>query len=92
MRTVRLDTAPTGDKREVLIRMGEAFGFPDYYGANLDALADCLADLAEPTTLEWSGWETLQASDPTSFGRIVLVLDDRADVEPAFTVFLVDAD
>jgi RNAse (barnase) inhibitor barstar len=92
MRTVRLDTADLTDKRDVLTRMGERFGFPDYYGRNLDALVDCLRDIAEPVRLEWSGWETLQASDPTAFGRIMLVLDDRADVEPAFTVFLVDAD
>lgn len=92
MRTVRLDTADLADKREVLTRIGEAFGFPDYYGRNLDALADCLGDLAEPTALEWSGWETLQAADPAAFGKIVLVLDDRADVAPPFTVFLVDAD
>lgn len=92
MRIVRVDTSDLGGKREVLERMGEAFGFPDYYGANLDALADCLADLAEPTTLEWSGWQTLQADDPAGFGQVVLVLDDRTEQEPAFAVWLLEAD
>lgn len=27
----------------------EALGLPDYYGRNLSALADCLAEIAEPT-------------------------------------------
>lgn len=92
MRTISLDTADLATRDEVLSRLGVALGFPDYYGRNLDALADCLRDVKEPVRLEWSGWETLQASDPTSFGRIMLVLDDRADVAPEFTVFLVDAD
>lgn len=90
MRTVSLDTADTGDKREVLVRLGAALGFPDHYGANLDALADCLADLTEPTGLEWAGWQTLQADDPTAFGQVVLVLDDRSEQEPAFAVWLLD--
>jgi RNAse (barnase) inhibitor barstar len=29
----------------VLIAIGRAFGFPEWYGANLDALYDCLTDL-----------------------------------------------
>lgn len=90
MRMVRLDTADLADKRAVLVRMGEVLGFPGHYGANLDALADCLADLGEPTGLEWSGWQTLQADDPAAFGQVVLVLDDRTDKEPAFAVWLLD--
>lgn len=90
MRTVRLDTADLASKREVLVRMGEALGFPGYYGANLDALADCLADLGEPTGLEWAGWQTFQAQDPAAFGQVVLVLDDRTEQQPAFAVWLLD--
>lgn len=92
MKTISLDTAALTTRDEVLARIGDVLGFPDYYGRNLDALADCLRDVKEPIRLEWSGWETLQAVDATAFGRIMLVLDDRADVEPEFTVFLVDAD
>jgi RNAse (barnase) inhibitor barstar len=92
MRTIRLDTADLADKREVLTRFGEAFGFPEYYGRNLDALADCLAELTEPTALEWTGWQTLQAADPSAFGRITLVLDDRAEQAPAFAVWLLETD
>ena len=90
MKTVRLDTADTDAREEVLARLGVALGFPAHYGRNLDALADCLAELAEPTGLEWSGWQTLQADDPTGFGRIMLVLDDRTDAEPAFAVWLLE--
>lgn len=92
MRTISLDTAGLTTRDEVLARIGDVLGFPAYYGRNLDALADCLRDVKEPIRLEWTGWQDLQASDATAFGRIMLVLDDRADVEPEFTVFLVDAD
>jgi len=91
MKTVRLDTSDLTGKREVLVRMGEALGFPGHYAANLDALADCLGDLTDPTGLEWSGWQTFQADDPAAFGQVVLVLDDRTEQQPAFAVWLLDA-
>lgn len=93
MRTVALDTSDTGDKTEVLTRIGAALDFPAHYGRNLDALADCLADLTGAVGLEWSGWETFQATDPTSFGKVLLVLDDHAESAAGFAVWLVaDAD
>lgn len=32
-------------KQQVLAQIAEAFHFPDYFGNNLDALADCLTDM-----------------------------------------------
>jgi len=32
----------------------EALGFPDYYGSNLSALADCLAETAKPTIVTFA--------------------------------------
>lgn len=92
MRTVSVETAGLTTRDAVLAALGEALGFPDYFGRNLDALADCLGDLDEPIRLEWSGWQDLQATDATGFGRVLLVLDDRAEEPPAFSVWLVDAD
>jgi hypothetical protein len=39
------------DKEELLVRMGRALGFPDYYGANWDAFDECLRDLPAATLL-----------------------------------------
>lgn len=58
-RTVVVPAAAS--KHEVLVAFGEALGFPGYYGANLDALNDCLQDLAaelangegERLTVQW---------------------------------------
>lgn len=33
------------------VTLAEELEFPDYYGANWDALADCLGDVREPTRI-----------------------------------------
>ncbi len=46
-RFVHADLSACKDRTAVLKEIGRAFAFPDWYGANLDALYDCLTDLAE---------------------------------------------
>jgi len=43
--TIILNAARMGTKEEAHEYLKKAFGFPDYYGGNLDALADCLGEL-----------------------------------------------
>jgi RNAse (barnase) inhibitor barstar len=31
--------------------LAESLGFPDYYGMNLDALADCLSEVTDPARI-----------------------------------------
>lgn len=42
----RIDLAGCVDKEGSLARIGETLQFPDWFGANWDALADCLGDLS----------------------------------------------
>jgi len=42
----RVPLAGAGAKQELLRRFAEALGFPDWFGANWDALEDCLTDLS----------------------------------------------
>lgn len=42
----RVDLAGCTDKRQLLERIAAALAFPDWFGYNWDALADCLADLS----------------------------------------------
>jgi Barstar (barnase inhibitor) len=42
----RVDLAGAADKEALLLRVAQALGFPHWFGANWDALEDCLADLA----------------------------------------------
>jgi hypothetical protein len=42
----RIDLAGCTDREQVLARIARALDFPDWFGGNWDALADCLADLS----------------------------------------------
>lgn len=46
-RYVEIDCSGLQDRKAVLTAIGRALSFPDWYGANLDALYDCLTDLAQ---------------------------------------------
>lgn len=69
-------------KAELLEAFGAALEFPDYYGRNLDALADCLGDLPD-TVLLWEGWGTLARADEAAFALVLRILTERAqDADP----------
>ncbi len=42
-----LDGKRMTSKEEAHAYLKEAFGFPEYYGGNLDALHDCLTEMGE---------------------------------------------
>ena len=69
----------TGDLAAVLQALGRGLGFPEWYGANLDALNDCLTDFswneAPGYVVILSGADTLHAlGEP--FAQINRVLDN----------------
>ncbi|MEO5565947.1 MAG: barstar family protein [Luteimonas sp.] len=43
---VAVDLSGCIEKSQALARIAAALGFPDWFGGNWDALADCLADLS----------------------------------------------
>ncbi|WP_275426238.1 barstar family protein [Nocardioides daejeonensis] len=63
---------------QVLTAFGEALSFPEHYGRNLDALADCLADLTVDTVLLWDGWAVLLEEDLAGFLGVLAVLTDHS--------------
>ena len=78
-------------KEEFLAAIGEAFGFPDYYHHNFDALLDCLRDVgsypddpdADGTVLLWDGWSPLARADEQAFSMALSVLSQRVDEDEA---------
>jgi hypothetical protein len=46
MASARVSLAGVGTKEELLRRFASALGFPDWFGANWDALEDCLTDMS----------------------------------------------
>lgn len=51
MKKITLDFENISNKEEMHKYLAEKFEFPDYYGKNLDALFECLTDIAEPTAV-----------------------------------------
>ena len=47
MKRVNLDFSQCATKEDVHAYLKKEFGFPEYYGNNLDALFDVLGDIAE---------------------------------------------
>lgn len=74
------DAGDSVDKRGVLAAFKDAFGFPDWFGHNLDALVDSLRDVSfEPgTLLVWDGAERLAEADPAQYREILSILRERA--------------
>jgi hypothetical protein len=64
---VELDAGEWLTTEEALAAFGRALHFPDYYGMNVNALADCLSDVA---TFDYG-------SDPKSAGTVIAL--DRYD-------------
>ena len=68
-RFAHVDGLQAQTKPEFLRAAGRRWTFPDWYGQNFDALADCLGDVSggEGTVLLWDGWGPLARSDPQAF-------------------------
>lgn len=76
-----VDGANAPTKQLALQEIGRALDFPSHYGANLDALADCLAELKHKTLILWVG-------ALSGLEDLIPVLEDRVDEEPPFAVLI----
>ena len=94
------DADQCSDERSLLVALGDALPFPDYYGANWAAFDDCIGDMlredAGPTAVLVVGADALLTADVHAFVRSVHLLSEVvADVERAasdgfqFEVFFV---
>lgn len=80
-RSFCLDGSETTGKASFLNACATAFGFPEWFGSNWDALADSLADLswapAERGYLVlFDGWETLARTAPSTWRTVLDVFED----------------
>lgn len=77
-----VDSVLAGDKATFLRAVGETLRFPDHYGQNLDALADCLDDLTRtdvPTLLLWDAPQVLDAQDPVATRALRGIFTEAAE-------------
>lgn len=78
----RIDCALITGREEFHRALAAALSFPEWYGHNLDALYDCLTDIAEPTHLILENWDSLS---PALRG-FRAVLDEAEEETPALIV------
>jgi RNAse (barnase) inhibitor barstar len=90
-----IDTWAVEDKAGFLDACAESFDFPEWFGRNFDALADCLTDVRpggdeNGVLVVWQGWAPLARADRTAFDVAVDVFGSRVDFERggAFAVIL----
>ena len=78
-----IDLAGCTDEASLFARIAQALAFPDWFGHNWDALADCLSDM------EWQGEaggylllflhaEAMQAVSADLFAELIDVIDEVA--------------
>jgi len=77
---------------ELLRQLGKALSFPDWYGANFDALFDCLSALDVPSRIHLRGLSAYAQRHPDDFAVLVEVLhaacEARAEAKAPLTVWL----
>ncbi len=79
----RVDLTQVTDKEGFLDAIGKALNFPDWFGHNWDALADCLTDLswmaADGYVIILDHADAFAAANPTDFATALSILQDAAD-------------
>ncbi|MCE1178760.1 MAG: barstar family protein [Micrococcales bacterium] len=86
------------DKEATLASFADALGFPDYFGHNLDALYDCLGDLADEQAARGSGeWEIvwddaaeLRAADPETYASILEILGEVESDHDGLSIAIIE--
>lgn len=82
-RQVVIDLEPVREPTVFFQAMARVLGFPGHFGHNLDALYDCLAELADNVEsgllLVLEGASGYARAEPEEFGAAVDVLRDAAD-------------
>lgn len=81
---------------ETLQAFGQAFGFPAWYGANFDALHDCLCDPdwhpGRGVVLQLAGLDRLRQQDPEALSTLIDVLrwaaNERSATQAALWILL----
>jgi RNAse (barnase) inhibitor barstar len=87
-KVVDVDAAGSADDQAFLVAIGTALDFPDYYGKNLDALNDCLRDVATfdygsdlnstGTVVAFRHYDRIVATDAKRAEAVLDIFTDRA--------------
>jgi ribonuclease inhibitor len=87
MREVVFDSSHVERLDQLHSELSRSLDFPDYYGANLDALYDCLSgDIALPLRIIWKNYNITRLKLGKDAEKVLKVMKDFAKEEPDFTL------
>lgn len=86
MKYANIDGAAVTSMADLHRLLAEQLDFPAWYGGNLDALHDCLTDLAEETTITLVHGEALAEALGSGYARFCRVLTDATEENPQLQV------
>ena len=88
MKHAIIDGGAVTSMAEVHRLLAEQLDFPHWYGNNLDALHDCLTELAGETCIEIFRPELLAETLGSGYVRLCRVLSDSAEENPYLQIQL----
>lgn len=88
--TITIDGAEFCDRKTAHKLIAEALNFPDYYGANLDALYDLLAERDLPVTIILANCSYITESLGGYGNTLISTFAEAMEENPAVTVILED--
>ena len=90
--TLTVDLSGVKTTEQLHEELKNAFELPEYYGGNLDALHDCLTDIAmkateaDPITVTFAGYKKAKRALGSDFHNFRNVLNDVSEEYPDFVV------
>ena len=88
MREIVIDGRAVRSMEDIHSRLKTELSFPHWYGNNLDALHDCLTELAGETCIEIFRPELLAETLGSGYVRLCRVLSDSAEENPYLQIQL----
>ena len=85
MKNVILDCSLAETTAGLHLQLSELLDLPEYYGGNLDALADCLSEVHQPICLVLENIQALEDNLGDYAHRFLRVLEDAVAENPRFT-------
>lgn len=82
MKTVTLDLSSVQTMDDFHDLVISVFGFPEYYGRNLDAFWDCINDCAKPAPVEIANFDSVPAEIQPSILRYIELLGEKSCIIP----------
>ena len=79
MKELLLDGEVLADEAALHREVAEALHFPEWYGANLDAMHDCLTEMSEPVYITVAHWDELSRRIGRRATTLLRVMEDAAE-------------